>query len=155
MSLDFAFARPPSGRNTLRISSRNAQARNGLRDDRLVRESAEAARNWQACATIKRGIATSPGERCKPAQALPQSRLAAREIRPAHDSPRNPDSPATFLDWGKGHAAHWPLCHHGDGASSLERLAPEPVRPDRRAGRILRRQSRTAFTRNAFRCGPT
>jgi hypothetical protein len=64
----------------------NAQARNGLRDDRLVRESAEAAPNWQACATIKRGIATSPGERCKPAPALPQSRLPAREIRPAHDS---------------------------------------------------------------------
>jgi hypothetical protein len=64
----------------------NAQARNGLRDDRLVRESAEAARNWQACATMKRGIATSPGERCKPAPALPQSRLAAREIRPVRDS---------------------------------------------------------------------
>jgi hypothetical protein len=60
----------------------NAQARNGLRDDR---ESAEAARNWQA-ATMKRGIATSPGERCKPAPALPQSRLAAREIRPVRDS---------------------------------------------------------------------
>ena len=58
---------------------------------------------------MKRGIATSPGERCKPAPALPQSRLAAREIRPAHDSPQKPDSPAAFLESGKDHAAHWPL----------------------------------------------
>jgi hypothetical protein len=28
-----------------------------------------------------------------------------------HDSPQKPDSPAAFLDSGKGHAAHWPLCH--------------------------------------------
>ena len=29
--------------------------------------------------------------------------------RPAHDSLQNPDSPAAFLESGKGHAAHWPL----------------------------------------------
>ena len=90
----------------------------------MVRESADAARNWQAGATIKRGIATWLGERGKPAPVSPQSRLAAHGIFPALSSLPSPDPPAAFLDSGRGHRAFGRFVS-GEGRLALTGIATE------------------------------
>jgi hypothetical protein len=95
-SLDFAFVRPPSGRNMRRISSRKCSSAGCFLRSLIGRKISRRRPLSPESATFP------PGERCKPAPAPPQS-------SPAAHSAREPDSPAGFLNSGKGRAAHWPL----------------------------------------------